>query len=154
MRRCNARNSDLGRRVVPAVYTTEYFELFRRYLTSRHVDGAMADPSASEFSEFLLSSWCETFFMEWRAPAGELLAVAVTDRLRGALSAVYTFFDPHCQQRSLGTYAVLQQIDFARQERLDWLYLGYWIDGCQKMSYKRRFHPHQVLSQDAWQEVD
>ena len=34
--------------------------------------------------------------------------------------------------------------------QLDWLYLGYWIDGCRKMSYKTNFKPLFVLTNQEW----
>jgi arginine-tRNA-protein transferase len=66
------------------------------------------------------------------------------------LSAVYTCFDPEQTARSLGTYAILQQIALARATGLPWLYLGFWIDGHPKMDYKRRFKPLQIRSANGW----
>ena len=31
-----------------------------------------------------------------------------------------------------------------------YLYLGYWIDGSDKMAYKARFKPLEILGQDGW----
>ena len=41
---------------------------------------------------------------------GKLLSVAVVDYLAAGPSAVYTFFEPDEKKRSLGTFAILQQI--------------------------------------------
>ncbi len=49
----------------------------------------------------------------------ELAAVAVVDLLDNALSAVYTFFNPKYSARSLGVYAVLWQIEYAKSLGLD-----------------------------------
>ena len=78
------------------------------------------------------------------------IALAVTDRLENAYSAVYTFFDPEMERRSLGTYAILLQIELARDMACDWLYLGYWIHESPKMAYKARFQPHELLIDGAW----
>ena len=72
---------------------------------------------------------------------GQLLGCAVVDLLPNALSAIYTYFDPDHAERSLGTLAVLLQIQLAQQLGLKYLYLGYWIEHCQKMNYKTNYRP-------------
>jgi arginine-tRNA-protein transferase len=79
--------------------------------------------------------------------------VAVTDVCANGISAVYTFYDPAETARSLGTCAILQQIELARRRGMPWLYLGFWIDGHPKMDYKRRFRPLQVRGTDGWREL-
>jgi len=79
-----------------------------------------------------------------------LLGVAVVDHLHDGLSAVYTFFDPEETGRSLGRLAVLKQVELARALQLKWLYLGYWIEDCRKMSYKREYAPLEVLRDGQW----
>ena len=54
-------------------------------------------------------------------------------------SAFYCFYDPDYKDFSLGKYAVLKQIELAREQQIDWLYLGYYIKNCQKMNYKNQF---------------
>ena len=80
-----------------------------------------------------------------------MLAIAVCDRFLNGTSAVYTFFDPEEQKRSLGVYAVLNQIARAQLEGLDYLYLGYWIRDCQKMNYKTQYRPLEQLVNGQWQ---
>ena len=80
----------------------------------------------------------------------KLLAVAVVDELDRALSAVYTFFDPDHARRSLGTFAILYEINEARRQGLDWLYLGYWIKNCNKMNYKNAYAPLEYYRHGAW----
>ena len=113
----------------------------------------MADASKEEYIDFLSSEWCNTLFVEFTC-AGELAGVAVVDLFDNALSAVYTFFDPELSKRSLGVYAVLWQIDYAKTLGLDWLYLGYWIEQCQKMSYKTNYQPLQGLVEKEWRDYD
>jgi len=143
------RNRDLSIAVLPAGYRDEHFRLYARYLGSRHPGGGMDQPTPEDYLNFLTSSWCETLFVEFRLQDTPV-AVAVTDRLPNALSAVYTFFEPRLARRSLGTYAVLRQIEFARDLGCDWHYLGYWIPGCGKMAYKNRFRPLQAYQHGKW----
>lgn len=148
-RRCLKRNADLSRSVQPALRTDENFALYQRYLRARHPDGGMDDPSEVDFERFLACDWSPTRFIELRA-GGELVAVAVTDVLAKGLSAVYTFFAPEQAHRGLGTYAILQQIELARQYQLPHVYLGFWIEGHAKMAYKARFAPLQRRIDGQW----
>lgn len=113
----------------------------------------MVRSGPEEYLDFLGSSWCDTVFVEFSAE-DQLIAVAVVDRLNNALSAVYTFFDPDYSAFSPGVYAVLWQIDWARQLKMDWLYLGYWIGGCAKMNYKTDYRPLQMLLGQEWRESE
>jgi arginine-tRNA-protein transferase len=133
-------------------FSEEHYALYRRYTASRHGDSDMATASPDAYLEFLTAGWAETRFLELR-DGNDLLAVAVTDRQPDSLSAVYTFFDPRYERLSLGVVSILQQIDWARQLGKRWLYLGYWINDCRKMSYKADYRPLEVLSLGHWQRV-
>jgi arginine-tRNA-protein transferase len=85
---------------------------------------------------------------------GRLVGMAVTDRMPDSLSAVYTIFDPDLADRSLGTYAILRQIEEASGQGLAYLYLGYWIGTCRKMSYKDRFRPVEAWIDERWRRYD
>jgi len=148
-KRLYRRNSDLHCTPREAEFDPEHFALYGRYVAARHPDGGMDGSSEGDYRQFLLSPWGKTTLLEVRS-AGRLLAVAVTDELPDALSAVYTFYDPALADRSLGTYAILMQIEEARRRRMTWLYLGYWIAESRKMSYKGRFRPFETLGPDGW----
>ncbi len=155
-RRCLARNADVDVRVVPAWRTDEHLALYRRYLRRRHPGGGMDDHGAQDFDRFLVGSWSQGRFLELRlrraGEAGPLLGVAVTDVCADALSAVYTFYDPDQAHRGLGTLAILTQIAWARRDGRRHLYLGYWIDGHDKMDYKRRFRPLEAYDGQRWRD--
>ena len=152
-RRCWRRNEDLKVQLHPAAFSQEAFALYARYLNSRHADGDMANPDEDSFRNFLYTSWSNTWFIEFRLD-GKLVSVAVIDMLPRGYSAVYTFFDPELTSRSLGTYAVLWQIEHARMQGLPVVYLGYWIEGSRKMQYKANFKPLEVLQDGIWQPLD
>jgi len=128
-------NDDLLVQFVPARYTDIYFELYTRYLATRHPDGGMDDPEPEDFERFLLNPWGETLFVEISLNK-QVIGVAVTDATSDGLSAVYTFFDPDYSDRGLGRFSILRQIELCQDMNLPYLYLGYWVDGCQKMQYK------------------
>lgn len=150
--RCINKNADLDSAVVNAKFSTEYFELYKHYLNSRHTDGSMAHPAEEDFKQFLYSDWSDTQFIELRLK-GELVAVAVTDIISDGLSAVYSFFNPELHRRSLGTYCILKQIERAKESELDYIYLGYWIKQHEKMHYKINFKPLQLYIDDKWQQA-
>lgn len=143
------RNQDLCIHATPAHFKNEYFDLYHRYINTRHKDGGMENPTPSDFMQFLTCDWGETLFYEMRLDK-RLIAVAVADRLDNALSAVYTFYDPDEHKRSPGIFAILFEINEAARLNLPWLYLGYWIAGCDKMHYKNRFSALQYFHGNHW----
>ncbi len=147
------RNSDIDIHRLQVNYYPEHFDLYKRYLTSRHPGGPMERHSKTEYMGFLRSKQIDTGLFEFRLD-NKLLAVAVVDYLEDSLSAVYTFYDPDYSARSLGIYAILQQIEEARRLQRKWLYLGYWINDCEKMRYKTNFMPIEVYLKDGWQRVE
>jgi leucyl-tRNA---protein transferase len=109
----------------------------------------MDDATPERYLQFLTSHWADTIFYEFRLEK-QLLAVAVVDVLATGLLAVYTFFDPAFEKRGLGTFAVLWEIEEVKRLRLEWLYLGYWIENCRKMSYKTNYQPIEYYSNFQW----
>lgn len=137
-RRCLKTNADLTLRLQPPEFQERHFQLYEKYLAQRHPAGGMDRPTRESYRMFLTSSWSDTAFIEfWQQD--QLMALAVTDFIDHAASAFYTCFEPDAGKRSLGTFAILKQIEIARQQGLDYLYLGYWIEASAKMSYKTRF---------------
>ncbi|MDH5326764.1 MAG: arginyltransferase [Gammaproteobacteria bacterium] len=148
-KRTLSKNSDLHIIRTPARFNQEQFELYCEYVSARHEGGGMENPSEQEYENFLSSRWCNTGFYEFRQDR-QLLAVAVVDELEQSLSAVYTFFKPQQQQRSLGHLAILHIIKMAQQLNKPWVYLGYYISDCDKMRYKSRYQPLQGYQDGRW----
>ncbi len=153
-RRCLKRNRELHLETRPPRLTEEQYRLYLDYLRHRHPESDMTGPDIATAAGFLDAPWCESVFYEFRdGPEGRLLAVAVTDVLPDALSAVYTFYAPDAAHRGLGTLAILWQIHEARRLGLRHLYLGYWVDGSQTMEYKADFRPHECFAGDRFRPV-
>ncbi len=152
-KRCLKKNLATQATVKPAVFDQTHYDMYMRYQKHRHMDGEMANSTEQDYINFLSSSWCNTLFVEFSIN-DELAAVAIVDMLDNALSAVYTFFEPKYSQYSLGTYAVLWQIEHAKKLDLEFVYMGFWIQECRKMSYKTQYQPIQVYINNEWQTLN
>jgi arginine-tRNA-protein transferase len=150
-RRILRHNADLVAEERESVATEEQFGLFRRYLIGRHAAGGMAAMSWADYRAMVNDSPVRCLVAEWRRPDGSLIAVSLTDRCATGLSGVYKFFDPDDARRSLGSLIVLWHVQRARELRLPYVYLGYWIADSVKMAYKARFQPLEQLTIDGWQ---
>ncbi|WP_158969768.1 arginyltransferase [Paraglaciecola sp. L3A3] len=128
----------------------EYYALYESYVNQRHADGSMFPASQEQYQGFIVNPWDKALYIEL-FDKDELIAVAVTDNLVSSLSALYTFFKPDQDKRSLGTFCVLQQIELAKKLNKEYLYLGYQIDDCAKMRYKQNFLPHERFFEEKWQ---
>ena len=130
------------------------FQLFRRYVRSRHEDGDMALMSLRDYASMVLTSSVDTTIFEFRDAAGECVAACLVDTLGDGLSAVYSFFDPDLKRKSPGSYMILWLIEEAKRRGLDYVYLGFWIADSPKMSYKNRFRPLEGFGPDGWRPLD
>ena len=146
------RNKDLQVSFELPSCADEIYNLYANYIIQRHSDGDMYPPSLEQFENFLCQAppTSKTRFVCFRLEQ-KLLAVAVVDLLPKGVSAIYTFFDPAYEIRSLGRLAVLWQIRWAQSQAMDFVYLGYWIKDCQKMAYKAEYQPLQVFEDLIWQ---
>lgn len=148
-KRCLKRNADLEVNWTDNIDTDEHYQLYQNYIEARHKDGDMYPPTREQYQTFLSAEWESTHYIEYRLN-GRLLGVAVCDRLLDGLSAVYTFFDNCEDKRSLGAFAILTQLSKAQELSLPYVYLGYWIKNCAKMSYKTQYRPLELLVNKRW----
>lgn len=74
-----------------------------------------------------------------------LIGVDLIDILPSGISSIYFYYDPEYADRSLGKYSLLHQIALAQERGLPWIYLGYYVQGCQSLEYKRSYAPLRQL---------
>jgi arginine-tRNA-protein transferase len=159
-RRIQKRNADVDVRICEPWTTPEQFDLLRRYLGRRHPDGGMTRMDAYDYAEMVEQTPVNTLIIEYREPEadgrpGRLIGCCLTDRQSDGLSMVYSFFDPdHPTRSGLGTFIILDHVGRAAAAGLDYVYLGYWIEGCERMNYKTRFRPIERLTARGWRPLD
>ena len=154
-RKIIARNEDLERHLVEAEATMEQFDLLRRYLTTRHADGGMAEMAWPDYVAMVEDTAVRTHIIEYRQKSqdggpGDLVACALVDLMSDGLSLVYSFYDPTLTRRSLGSFVILDHVIQAGLTEMPYVYLGYWVRGSEKMDYKVRFSPIELLRPEGW----
>ena len=164
MKRVIQRNSDLVGAMHDAQPSTEQYSLFRGYLDARHRRGGMSDMTVLDYAMMVEDTHVDTKVIEYRKRGpdtfitgkgqGELIAVALTDKMADGLSMVYSYFNPDFEDRSLGTFMILDHIARARAMGLPHVYLGYWVNGSRKMNYKMRFMPQEHLGPKGWERYE
>ena len=154
-RRVLSRSAHLTRHVVESEATREQFDLLRGYLSARHPGGGMADMTWPDYVAMVEDTAVRTHMVEYRLRSsdggpGQLAACALVDLLADGLSLVYSFFDQAFARNSPGSFVIFDHVLEARRMRLPYLYLGYWVRGSEKMDYKARFSPLEILQPDGW----
>ncbi|WP_340587124.1 arginyltransferase [Erythrobacter alti] len=158
-RRNLKRNSDLVSAECRPWATAEQYALLQRYLEHRHPGGGMAAMDEVDFADMVEHTSVTSFVVEYREVSvndkpGRLVAACLMDQQVDGLSMIYSFYDPEHKERSgLGTYVILDHIRRAAIADLQYVYLGYWVEGSDRMQYKVRFRPLELLGPDGWRRL-
>lgn len=156
-RRNLRRNGDLVSTECRPWATEEQFALLQRYLGVRHPGGGMASMDEVDFADMVEHTPVTSHVIEYREPSdgmlpGRLVGACLTDRQGDGLSMIYSFYDPEHEARSgLGNYIILDHIRRAAEQGLPYVYLGYWVQGSERMRYKIRYRPLERLTREGWQ---
>ena len=141
-RRVWRRNQDLTVRLGRPAVTDRRWHMFVAYLNRQHDD--TMSRSRKTLTDFLYESPVDTLEVCYRL-GRKLIAISIVDWSDKSLSSVYTYFDPEFAGRSLGTYSALWEIEHCRQAGIPYYYLGYYVAGSAKMTYKARFGPCEIM---------
>ena len=120
----------------------------------------MAEMDDSDFGDMVEQTPVRTYVVEYREPSvggrpGKLVGACLSDQQSDGLSMIYSFYDVGPKARkSLGTFIILDHIVRAARAGLPYVYLGYWVNGSERMAYKASFRPMERLGRDGWQPFD
>lgn len=147
-KRVLAKNSDLEIGLVDDM-ESDFYPLYAHYINTRHADGSMFPPNEMQFTSFLRAEWLSQLWLTVR-DRGELVGVAAIDEVNDGWSALYSFYHPNLNKRSLGRFLILLQIKQLQAKGLPHLYLGYQVDECKKMNYKSQYQPFETFYNGEW----
>jgi len=154
------RNGDLVATICRPWSTNEQYELLQSYLGVRHPGGGMTAMDEVDFADMVEHTPVTSYVIEYREPSpdgvtpGRLVGACLTDRQADGLSMIYSFYDPdHAERSGLGNYIILDHIQRAADMGLDYVYLGYWVQGSPRMQYKVRYRPLERLTRDGWARI-
>ncbi|CCH44509.1 Arginyl-tRNA-protein transferase 1 [Wickerhamomyces ciferrii] len=144
---------DSGKLVIkfePSKFTKEKYKLFTKYQNHVHDDYKTSEKS---FKRFL----CDTPFSQNDAVIkdnkvlkfgathqcyyldSKLIAIGFLDILPSGVSSIYLIYDPDYRDLAMGKISGLKEMELTKKLGLDYYYLGYFIEDCPKMNYKRKF---------------
>lgn len=78
----------------------------------------------------------------------KLVGVDLIDIIDDGISSIYFFYDPNYAHLSLGRFSLYQQILIAKNYKLPWIYLGYYVKECPSLNYKADYKPHEILKNE------
>jgi len=148
-RRVWKKNIDLSVSIENVTFKEEHFQLYLRYQKARHLGSSMCNDDPEKYINFITADYSRSKLLCFYE-SDKLIGISVLDQFEQGLSAVYTFFEPEQDKRSIGTFAILYLIKLAKMRKVPFVYLGYWVDRSQKMSYKRKFKPLQGYINRSW----
>ena len=145
-------------RVLNLGYQEEHYQLYQHYQHKRHAGEDSDQDDQDQYMQFLLQSRVNSRIVEFRdgphdSHPGRLRMVSMIDILDQGISSVYTFFDTSNVSASYGSFSILWQIQQTLELDLPYLYLGYYIEQSEKMSYKAKFQPIEGLIDGHWQTI-
>jgi len=150
------RHADLEITACKPWATEEQFALLQRYLSTRHPGGGMAAMDESDYADMVEQSPVSSYVIEYREPSldgerGRLVGACITDQQADGLSMIYSFFLADENERpGLGNYIIMEHIMRSCAAGLPYVYLGYWVKGSERMAYKTRYRPIEVLGPNGW----
>jgi len=127
--------------------TQEHLDLFKKY----HLH--MKDSKDWDYTETTAQSYHTSFVNGHNEfgyeilyyDEGKLIGVDLVDILDDGISSIYFYYDTDYMNLSLGKLSLYNQILYAKEAKLKWIYLGYYVKDCPSLSYKAHYKPYLTL---------
>ena len=126
--------------------------LYEKYINSKHSDDRKKesrDPLPVLFA--IHSGYDHIIEMDYYY-GKKLIAVGIVDEAMDSLSSNYFYYDTDYLERRPGVLSILMEISLARKMGKKYYYLGFYIEGNNKMAYKKYFRPNQLYRNNRWDE--
>lgn len=126
-------------------------EKFKLYLEHKDRFNTLHD-DVEDDQNFRLSFYVPTpFGIEFEYYLdNKLIGVALGDVTSKSFSAIYTFYKAPDSRMPLGTFSVLKQMEYSREQCIKYFYLGYYIIANQSLRYKANFRPNEIYIEHEW----
>lgn len=146
-RRILRKNANVQAELHPLFATSEHVDLYNLYhqFMQERRGWPHREATLKSYREDFLSGASELGRQWLYFDGNRLIGIALMDEAAGAISLVYCFYHPDWRAQSPGTFSILNQLLYAKAAKVEYAYLGYWIESCPSMSYKGRFRPCQIL---------
>ncbi len=146
---------ELTLHVVEPTLSAEHLDLFHRFHVARSLKKGWTQNEPIAPLDYADSFIVHPFpTEEWQYLLGDrLVGVGYVDVLNDGLSAIYFYYDPEEERRSLGVFNILSLVERARERRLPYVYLGYYVPSSRSMSYKALYRPCEVARAGIWQRL-
>ncbi len=146
-RRILKKASNLEVKITRPRHSLEHIELFNIYhrYMKEHRDWEQEDVDLRHYYNSFVKGYCDFGFEVSYYDEEKLIAVDLIDILDEGISSIYFYYDPEYKHLSLGKFSIYKQIEFAKKLGLHWIYLGYYVEENQSLSYKSQFKPYKTL---------
>ena len=140
--------------------TDEQYALLRRYLSSRHPGGGMAEMDEQDYADMVEQTPVRTYVIEYREPSvdgkpGKLVGACLSDQQGDGLSMIYSFYDVGEAPAKASAPTLSSTISSApRAPACPMSISAIGSRARMRMAYKTSFRPMERLGRDGWRRMD
>jgi len=146
------KNYNLFQRTQKNKASLAQFNLFKKYLKFKHEESDMNKMNYTDYKKMLEAPGVNTKVYEYYHQ-DKLVACVISDLLNDSISMVYSFYSNDYLKNSIGKFLILDHFNLAKELRKKFVYLGYWVEGSEKMDYKSKFNSSEVLINNQWKNI-
>ena len=127
--------------------TQEHLDLFKKYhlYMNDKKDWEYTEATAQSYHSSFVNGHNEFGYEILYYDDAKLIGVDLIDILEDGVSSIYFYYDTDYMNLSLGKLSLYNQILYAKEAKLKWIYLGYYVKDCPSLSYKSHYKPYLTL---------